>query len=217
MTSSTDTSPREHGWDEHQSFEAGWWGNCVNTFGEETKQLTYAQRMDLVSVNTDGHWPVYDMKGKSVLDLGGGPASILLKCVNLGTAKVVDPCEYPTWIVHRYHTAQIAYERAPAEELVVPPDEAFDECWIYNVLQHVQDPEKIISNALLSAKLVRVFEWIDLPPHIGHPHELKAQSLTQWLGGYGTVEQMNENGCVGRAFYGVFHGTFGAGASDRER
>lgn len=192
----------EHGWDDHQDFEAGWWGNCVNTFGEETKQLTYAQRMGLVHVNQDGHWPVYDMQGKSVLDLGGGPASMLLKCVNLGRATVVDPCAYPEWIDQRYTVAGVEYQRGAAEDYIL--DEVYDECWIYNVLQHVQDPQKIIANARNAGMVVRIFEWIDLPPHIGHPHELKADSLSEWLGGYGTVEQMNENGCVGRAFYGTF-------------
>lgn len=193
----------EHGWDDHQNFEAGWWGNCVNTFGEETKQLTYAQRMGLRRINTDGHWPVYDLRGQSVLDLGGGPVSMLLKCVNLGRAVVVDPCAYPQWIGDRYAVAGIEYDRSPAEDFAVP-EERIDECWIYNVLQHVQDPEKIVANAMASAKLVRIFEWIDLPPHLGHPHELKAFSLSRWLGAYGNVEHMNENGCVGRAFYGAF-------------
>lgn len=193
----------EPDWHDHQDFEADWWGNCVNTFGEEAKQLTYAQRMGLTQANVDGHWPVYDMGGQSVLDLGGGPASILLKCTNLARAWVVDPCAYPEWVEHRYAVAGVQYERSPAEDLVIP-NEPFDECWIYNVLQHVQDPQKIIANARASAKLVRIFEWIDLPPHLGHPHELKAFALSQWLGGYGTVEEMNENGCVGRAFYGAF-------------
>lgn len=192
----------EHEWDEHQDFEAGWWGNCVNTYGEETKQLSYAHRMGLKQVNTDGHWPVYDMEGASVLDLGGGPASILLKATNLGRATVVDPCEYPDWIRQRYTVAGVDYERVPAEQWT--SEVTYDECWIYNVLQHVQDPERIIANARASAMIVRIFEWIDLPPHLGHPHELKAASLTSWLGGHGTVEQMNENGCVGRAFYGTF-------------
>ncbi len=193
-------------WDDHQNFEADWWGTCVNTFGEETKQLTYAQRMGLVHTNVDGHWPVYDLRGGSVLDLGGGPASILLKCINLGAATVVDPCAYPAWIEERYKAAGVEYLRAAAEDLIVPT-EPFDECWIYNVLQHVRDPEQIIRNARASARTVRVFEWVDMPAHLGHPHELKAQALTEWLGGYGTIEMMHENGCEGRAFYGVFKGT----------
>jgi 2-polyprenyl-3-methyl-5-hydroxy-6-metoxy-1,4-benzoquinol methylase len=196
----------EHGeWDEHQDFEAGWWGTCANTFGEESKQITYAHRMGLVNEPFEGHWPSYDLAGRSVLDLGGGPVSMLLKCRNLGRGMVIDPCPYPQWVNDRYACAGLSYWRSPAEavgEHLGPG--SWDEAWIYNVLQHVQDPEQIVANALQAAKVVRIFEWIDLPPHLGHPHMLTAPELSRWLGGMGTVEQMNENGCVGRAFYGAF-------------
>ncbi len=34
-------------WDDDQQWESEWWGDCVNTFAEETKQLTYAKKMGL--------------------------------------------------------------------------------------------------------------------------------------------------------------------------
>lgn len=188
-----------------QHFEAEWWGNCVNTYGEETKQLTYAHRMSIEILNTDGHWPVYDLGGKSVIDIGGGPTSILLKAVNVTNPTVVDPCPYPAWIATRYKVAGIKYLLKTGEDF--QPRAKYDECWIYNVLQHVQDPELIINNAKKYAKTLRIFEWIDLPAHPGHPHELKAKYLDKWLGGKGQVEDMNENGCTGRAYYGVFEFT----------
>jgi hypothetical protein len=190
-------------WAEHQAFEREWWGSCVNTFGEETKQLTYAHRMGLVVAG--GHWPVYDLAGRSVLDLGGGPVSMLLKCVNLGLALVVDPCPYPDWIIDRYAAAGLSYVRMPAEEWQ-PTPEPFDEAWIYNVLQHVQDPERVVAVACASAAVVRVFEWVNMEPHLGHPHKLVPGYLDEWLGAVGTREVMNENGCVGQAYYGVFPG-----------
>ncbi len=191
-------------WDKDQQFEADWWGSCVNTYGEETKQLTYAHRMGLKIVPDGGHWPVYDMEGRSVVDLGGGPASMLLKCKNVKGA-VVDPCPYPEWVRSRYEVVGIGYMRAPAENFYgLHATERYDEAWIYNVLQHVKDPAKIVANARACTRLVRIFEWIDFPPHLGHPHELKEHKLNEWLGGVGRTEQMNENGCHGRAYYGVF-------------
>jgi len=62
----------------HQDFEADWWGSCANTYGEESKQIVYARLMNLSPQNLDGHWPVYDIDGGSVLDIGGGPSSMLL-------------------------------------------------------------------------------------------------------------------------------------------
>lgn len=190
-------------WGDHQEFEKTWWGNCTNTFGEEAKQLTYAHRISLVSQNINGKWPCYDVNGKSILDLGGGPVSMLLKTVNAGKRTVVDPCSYPEWIVERYKAADICYFKCPAENFV--STRIYDECWIYNVLQHVQDPEKIIKNAQQYAKTIRLFEWINIPAHEGHPHELRKEILDTWLGAAGKVEELNgENACHGTAYYGVF-------------
>lgn len=192
-------------WDQDQEWERDWWGNCANTYAEETKQLTYAHRMGLVNSPRDGMWPVYDLQGKSVLDIGGGPTSMLLRCVNAGTCVVADPCSYPLWTRQRYADARIVVWECAGEELHHHSiGGQFDEVWIYNVLQHTQDPERIIRHAQRAAPVIRIFEWIDIPPHPGHPQELKAEKLDSWLGGAGKVERMSENGCVGTAYYGRF-------------
>lgn len=148
-------------------------------------------------------WPVYDLGGQSVLDLGGGPVSMLLKAVNGSRLTVVDPAPYPDWVRARYEAAGITYVVAPAEGYLRTVA-AFEECWVYNVLQHVQDPESVIRAAQFAAPVIRLFEWLDVEPEIGHPHVLRAEDLDRWLGGTGQTEVMDENGCVGRAYYGVF-------------
>lgn len=200
-------------WNEVNEWERQWWGDCTNTFAEETKQITYAHRMGLHNISDGAHWPYYDLAGKSVLDIGGGPASMLLKCHSGGRRVVVDPCSYPSWVRTRYEAAGIEYVVELAEHLgnlkAIVERDRFDEAWIYNVLQHTDDPERIIDHARTFARTVRVFEWVDIPPHPGHPSELKAHLLSEWLGGYGTVEDMRrapENGCDQKAFYGVFPG-----------
>lgn len=190
-------------WEAAQAWEVGWWDDCVNTFAEETKQISYAHRMGLTIVQGAGRWPYYDLAGKSVLDLGGGPVSLLLKTFNGGLRTVVDPGAYPGWIADRYAAAGIAYVRAPAEGYRRGED-LYDECWIYNVLQHVRSPEAVIAAARLAAPVIRIFEWIDLPPYDGHLHELKAAELDRWLAGTGHIAQISENGAIGRAYYGVF-------------
>lgn len=194
-------------WNDDQEWEAGWWGDCTNTYAEETKQLTYAHRMGLTLTDFgDGRWPVMDLQGRSVLDIGGGPVSMLLKTRNGGARVIADPCQYPEWIAARYDIAGIEYHIIEGESLldIVSDLPTFDEVWIYNVLQHTHDPALIVANARALAPVVRMFEWVDLPPHPGHPQMLKAKVLDGWLSGRGTVEQMNENGCHGRAYYGVF-------------
>lgn len=186
------------------SSEVAFWGECTNTFHEEEKQLVYAGRMGLYPSTQVAHPPTFDIGGRSVIDIGGGPVSLLLKCSNRGKCAVVDPIipELPAWVYHRYFNSGIEVLSIPAEEL--PHDRRWDEAWLYNVLQHVSSPSQVVRNAIAVSKTVRIFEWIDVPAYEGHPHELRSSDLDAWFNGMGYVAQVNENGAVGKAYYGVF-------------
>lgn len=195
-------------WKEHQKWEEKWWDGAVNTYWEETKQLVYAEKMGLLPQLVNGKYPVYDLKGISVLDIGGGPTSILLKCINFGmkrNSRIVDPLPIPQWAKDRYEALRIEWYQERGEVIVIPRTD-FDEVWIYNCLQHVDDPKMIIKNAKACGKIIRIFEWIDMPPEIGHPQTLTEKNLNKWLGGEGQVQQLNERGCVGKAYFGIFKG-----------
>ena len=181
--------------------EVDWWGSCVNTFWEETKQLVYAQRMGLYASWHHAHPPIFDLGGRSVIDIGGGPVSLLLKCSNFSWATVVDPARWPEWVHERYAMAGIGYRQQEAEDLEVANA---DETWIYNCLSHVRDPEQIISKAREHSKTIRIFEWLEDVPRPGHPQTLHYEQLNEWLGGMGFTSNVNENGAVGLAYYGVF-------------
>ena len=142
------------------------------------------------------------MAGRSVVDVGGGPCSLLLKTRNAGRRLLIDPCPFPMWVYLRYTECGIEYLDEPGETW--SSDEQFDEGWIYNVMQHVEDPETFIHTVRRNTKLIRIFEWINIPAYDGHPHELHAHDFYRWLGGRGMVEEVNQSGAVGTAFYGVF-------------
>lgn len=193
-------------WTDAQEWETSWWGDCTNTLGEELKQLTYARRMGLV-MHHDGRSPYnIDLGGMSVLDIGGGPVSLLLKCTNMGKCAVADPMPLPKWVAERYKLARIVHMKLPGEKVL--PEvfvDDYDEVWIYNCLQHTQDPRLIIENAKRAGQLIRIFEWIETAVNTGHPHSFTAEQLDEWLGGHGRVEQLNgENNCYGKCYYGVF-------------
>jgi len=197
-------------WSKAQEWESGWWGTCVNTYGEEEKQMVYADRMGLKFFH-DGRSPYnIDMKdpitgvSTTVIDIGGGPTSILLKCVNLGFSKVVDPLKIPHWVELRYGEAGIVFEQKPAER--IQDDFLYDEAWIYNCLQHTANPKRIVKNALKLAKIIRVFEWLDTSINEGHPHSFTEELLNKWLGGEGKVETLKERTLRGRCYYGIFVG-----------
>ena len=193
-------------WSKEQGFESQWWGDCTNTFGEESKQIAYSKAMGIFPGPWRGgdHWPIYNFSGKKVIDIGGGPVSMLLKS-SVGSGTVVDPCNYPDWVGHRYAAHKITYVRAAAEDYLPKQDsKKFDLALIYNVLQHTIDPELIIRQTCRVAHALAIFEWVDTPPHPGHPHTLRSAELESWIGGQtGTHlwldEQYNEIGKLSKS------------------
>ena len=182
--------------------ETAWWGDCGNTYHEEQKQIVYATRMGLRPEWAVAHPPQFNLAGRSVIDIGGGPASLLLKCRNRSRAVVVDPADFPPWVSERYRHCGIDFWHGKAEEIDGTND--YDEAWIYNVLQHVERPSQVIANARRSAAVIRLFEWVDQEPRPGHPNLLTEELLNGWLDAKGFVAHVDEHGAVGRAYYGVF-------------
>lgn len=188
--------------------ESEWWGNCVNTWSAEWSQIEYAKRMGLPIDHDRGHYPSWDLGGKSVLDIGGGPASMLLKARNAGNMTVLDPCPYPEWVAARYEAAGIEYVVQSGEGF--RSDQQYDECWVYNVLQHVVDPGEILKVARRSAKVLRIFEWIGIEGDEMHPHVLTQEDLDRWCGGRGRIEEGVDRVWNGPevqgnyAYYGIF-------------
>lgn len=196
-------------WEKAQKWEAEWWGNCINTYGEEEKQLVYAQKMGL-QFHHSGKSPYnIDLGGRSVIDIGGGVVSLLLKCTNRREGCVVaDPIlkNAPKWVIQRYIDNDILPIGMKAEEMGGKKNWHFDEAWIYNCLQHTEDPEKIIRNARKISKIIRIFEWVDTHINEGHPHSLTEAGLNTWLGGEGKIEILNLPTLRGKCYYGIFKG-----------
>lgn len=212
--------------DKGLEWEKNWWGTCQNTYGEETKQFFYASKMGLKlhkshqSPYNIAHW------GVSVLDIGGGPVSLLLKVDRMGNKgmcitdgcdctpprlKVIDPIQFPAWVYKRYELAGIEYEIKGGEDITAPKrigynGDIWNEVWIYNVLQHVKDPKKVIANARRVGSMIRIFEWLDMKPTSTHPHTLQKVELDQWLGGEGKEEIIKTpwDGLAAHCYYGVF-------------
>jgi 2-polyprenyl-3-methyl-5-hydroxy-6-metoxy-1,4-benzoquinol methylase len=190
-------------WKSAQAWEKSWWSNCSNTVWEDVKQMGLVPLIGLKVVPNEYTSYRIPLNGQTILDIGGGPSSILLKCENF-KGKVVDPCNYPNWIKVRYKECGIDYEQMKGED--IPKDWKFDICLIYNVLQHTDKPKKIIENALAVSKEVRLFEWIETGVNVGHIHNLTEKQLNKWLGGEGKVVNMNQPGLYGKAFVGIFKG-----------
>ena len=190
-------------WQEAQKFEKDWWSDCSNTLWEDIKQMNLAPYMGLLIVPNEYTNYRIPLSGQTVLDIGGGPSSLLLKCENV-VGTVVDPCEYPEWIATRYLNTGIGYVQIKGEDY--PYNVDFDEIWIYNCLQHTENPEKIVKDAIKHCRILRMFEWIDMKVVPGHPHSLSREQLEEWLGGRGQVNNLSSGGLYGTSFSGVFLG-----------
>ena len=198
-------------WSNAQNWERAWHDNCINSFHEESKQLVYAEKMGLVRTPTLKTPYNFDLGGESVLDIGGGAYSLLLKCVNFkdSHSTVLDPLmsSYPQWVLARYEELGVFAHTCKGEEArEFLPELIFDEVWIYNVLEHCEDPEKVIQNAKKMGKIIRIFEWVNTRLNDGHIHSLKESELNTWLGGSGKVETIKRGGAVGECYYGIFLG-----------
>jgi hypothetical protein len=193
-------------WEKAQTWENSWHGDCVNSYQEEMKQIVYSTKIGLTAFSDFGKYPTYDINNKNIVDIGGGPYSILLKCKNLGKCFVVDPNHYPLWVNERYKIKGITVLEKMGEKIKPKDFPEIDEVWIYNCLQHVENPEKIIQNAKKIGKIVRIFEWLEIGLDNGHLHVLHEDEMNKWLGGNGKIELLNESGCHGLSYYGIFKG-----------
>jgi 2-polyprenyl-3-methyl-5-hydroxy-6-metoxy-1,4-benzoquinol methylase len=207
-------------WEEAQKHEANYWQNCLGmtAWGEFCKQEMYFRCMELFAdYGFNPQVGGFDLQGelslgnRSVLDVGGGPVSGLLRVIGTGRLVVVDPCEWPASVHRRYRNYGIEFIRAPGEELNQVVSDTFDEVWIYNVLQHVQDPALIVKNALSRVApdgKLRMFEWINIPADACHPHVLTPVGLLNWLRGARIVSMgiphLKEFWSNADAFVGVF-------------
>jgi hypothetical protein len=187
------------------AYNDDWWQGCVNTFAEEQKQIRKLELMGVQPIHQEYpyRWPVYDLAGRSVLDLGGGPVSPLLKAVNAGDRAVLDPGQYPGWVWDRYMAAGIVTFRQAAESFVSVG--GWDEVWIMNTLRHTVDPEECVGTARLCADhCVRVCEWVNEPLSRDEGQVLTEAQLDAWLGREGRVfGWLQENGTTSELYVGV--------------
>jgi len=210
------TDPR---WAEAQKHEADYWGNCLGmrAWGEFVKQEMYGREMGLFEEygkDEKGNDLLgeLDVRGRNVLDIGGGPVSMTLRCINAGRLFVADPLSWPASALRRYANYGIKFIQCPAEELPEPGDKGlFDEVWMYNVLQHVDDPQKVMQNAIrhiAPGGKFRIFEWIYIKADKCHPHVLSPEMLLEGLTGLRVLSartpRLKEFWSDANAFVGVF-------------
>ena len=174
-------------WQAAQRYEQQYWDREFNMSMEVQKQRLYARHMGIRSA---------DLCGKSILDIGGGPASFLLQCRNFRRATVVDPLPAMDATRQRYAQDGINLVQETAESFTCL--ERYDEVWIYNVLQHVIDPQAVLKRAQACARVLRLWDWLDEPIKEGHIHVIPENIVAPFLDFYR----------IGVSDTGILQGTF---------
>jgi hypothetical protein len=163
--------------------ELNFWSLYANHIGEQIKQTYCAQFMGIEFQQNH----LYDLQGKNILEIGAGPVGLSLRCYN-GRRKVIEPLSYPQWVWDRYHYFGVETEQVGAEYM---QESGWDEVWVLNTLQHVDDLQKTINNIKKSAKVLRIFDWLNIPADEGHPNVLTKEILDDSFGINGGTTLIN--------------------------
>jgi 2-polyprenyl-3-methyl-5-hydroxy-6-metoxy-1,4-benzoquinol methylase len=194
-------------WTNAQAGELKYWQRPGCLWGEFDKQLCYFRHMKLWE---DFGLPDFelDMKGKSVLDIGCGPASGMLRMTNASRLTGVDPCEYGAAARRRYKAFGIDYHVARAEDMESLNLPVHDLGLIYNVLQHPEDPAAIVRQAIKHCREIRLIEWQFVPQDNEHLWVLTPDLVLNWFAGckikYIALPRITECQCNATALVGIF-------------
>lgn len=188
----------EEQWKSAQVFEKKWWIENASEHQHEIEKGDMVGRLMLLDKGTPT---------KTVLDIGCGPFSLLQRVpVKEGTG--LDPIYYNDLEIN-YRARRIQRLIKSGEDLSIQ-DGTFDEVWIYNCLQHVKNPTKILENAIEVGTTIRIFEWTHIPPYEGHLHELTPDLLSEPFKRNNlnlvmeTRGHMNHSGLIGDYYMAIF-------------
>jgi hypothetical protein len=142
-----------------------------------------------------------NLNGKTILEIGPARISALLYCENYSPSYIVEPITYED-TEYLYQDKPITYIRELYEECESP---IVDEIWLYNVLQHILDPDAFVEKCKKSAKVIRFFEPINTPIEPHHPHSFSQEDYIQYFGDSvkfykGGTEWVHQADCV----YGIY-------------
>lgn len=114
---------------------------------------------------------------KIIMEIGCGDFPALSYATNYEFSYIVEPMPSP--ILQKIATTiPVRILQQPAEDIPVWPQ--VDEVWLFNVLQHVKDPDLIVKKSKEVAGAIRFFEPINAGKDAMHLHEFSLDAMG-WL------------------------------------
>jgi 2-polyprenyl-3-methyl-5-hydroxy-6-metoxy-1,4-benzoquinol methylase len=92
-----------------------------------------------------------DLRDKKIIEIGPGRIAGLLFCDNYQKSYIIEPTEYDD-INHLYEDKNLEIIKKTVEDIDLPQA---DEVWIFNLMQHVQDPDLLIEKCKKAANIIR--------------------------------------------------------------
>lgn len=120
----------------------------------------------------------FDQWGKTVAEVGCGPYPATLFCEH-----VLPTLYEPLWFPELKKATEDPCVRWYREPFEAAPINEVEECWLFNCLQHVRDPEIVVAKAKRSALTIRFFEPVDYPTCVYHPHTFTQADFERWFPG----------------------------------
>lgn len=115
-----------------------------------------------------------DMNGKNIVEIGPADFPALGYLTNRGEGcMIIEPM--PSEHLKRF---SVPINTGMAEDV----DYEADEVWLFNILQHVVDPYKIVERARSQAGVIRFFEPINYGIDECHPWNLTMNMFKEWFG-----------------------------------
>ena len=144
----------------------------------------------------------YDQQHKHIIEVGCAEIPALYFCRNYKYSVIIEPL--PTLILEELtRDMNVSLIKRPAENTGLFN---YDEVWLFNVLQHVIDPDKLIDKMKNAAKRIRFFEPVNTEIDDYHPHAFTYDDFTRWFGEFDIYEENKEaiNFHTHECVYGIY-------------
>ena len=137
------------------------------TYDLDNSRRAYQHIFDYLGID-------FHHEGKIIAEVGCGPYPAVMFC-KISSAIVFEPL----FSQPEESRVNILWNQCAFEDF----EYAFgaDECWLFNVLQHVRDPDAVIAKAKEVAETVRFFEPVDYPTCVYHPHTFSQADFERWF------------------------------------
>jgi len=183
-------------WKQAQEAEAKFHQDPIESLLSNYKE-SYRQYFEWLGIESN-------LNGKKIIEVGCASVPALHFCTNY-TGVIIEPLPSDA--------LQSLVKDMPVDLIAEPAEttnlSGYDEVWLFNVLQHVIDPVKLVDNMKKSAKTIRFFEPINTPICEYHPHSYTMDDMIKLFGsakhyeGNPTAVSFHTHECA----YGVWNGS----------